>query len=311
MHRLVQGLFSTAILVAGILTLMIPASPATAGTVVDIGHVISKVVSDPVRSEFYLAIECPYGSLCSDDPDVIRIGSSGTVTGAIVEPNLFDPKSITVAPDGSELYVRYENESDILAYSPENLEPAGRIKLPTWFDAWYLLATETRIYATGIGGLAIIDRETFFVIYLGYPPGVWYGGKMAISPDETRLVISGGPPSGYGLVLVDITTDSPIRVGHDCRDYNRGNRTIIYSPDGSRLYIDQAEGEHWEETGVQIYATRQEGLMVKTHGIQVWGDGMALSSNGQALFTLGRETEFGKVAITKTNTHTLLPYRVV
>ena len=300
MHRSFYGLFSTAIIVAVGFSLISGASPAIAGTVVDLGEGISTIIPDPVRSEFYVA-------MYAGDNDIIRVSSTGSLTGTIVEPDFPRPYGTAVAPDGSELYVTYEGSNDVHAYSLRSLDPAGKVDLPSWFYPRALETTATRIYALSTNdNLAIVDRSTFDVIYLGNPPGVnaAWAGAMTISPDGTRLLIEESSSGAtHRIVIVDVSTDSPIRVGHDCQDTGGAIDRMIFSPDGSRLYIDG--------TGVEIYNARPDGLMTQTHNIPVWNNGMVLSSNGQKLWVSGREYSGGPTSITKINTLTLLPYRVV
>ena len=301
MCRSARELPAVAAILGAFLIVVAPAFPATAGVTLDLEACIRDIVPDTVRAAFYAATE--------GDDDIVRFGTNGFVTGTIREPLLSKPVRMAVSPDGTELYVSYDVGNTLRVYSLPSLSFIADVPLPSWAAPYNILATPTRLYVScgyGTSGyLAIIDRSTLDVLYLGQPPGVRIvpNAEFALSPDGTRLIATKYEHPANRVVMIDVTSDSPIQVGNDCQDSGGTAGAFFYSPDGSRFYM----GSDF----IEIFKTQDNGLLYQTHAVPVEGRGMAMSSDGGHIYTWMKENAVASPVVAFIDTAELLPYRAI
>ena len=204
---------------------------ADAGTVLDVGGNIKRIVADPIRDNLYASLE--------NEVILVDIGSQSITTRV---STIHTGSVLAISRLGDRLYVGGSSSSDVQVFEIPGLVLLHDLNICSGSQTVDSLAAgEQRLYANCGSRLAIIDIITGSRYYDERPPGgVSYDSPLFISPDGSKLA---HPNGASGLPVWNVSYGQPVYSNQIYRGQPYPEK-LTFSNDGNEIaYSNQSGGE--------------------------------------------------------------------
>jgi YVTN family beta-propeller protein len=202
-----------------------------------------------------------------------------------------EPWGVAVNPDGTQVYVTCLGSNSVVILDAATNTTVGRIPLPkVVLPSNVVFAPDgSHAYISGYASMAVIDTTSRSVTTTVQLP---YGGGagLAVTPDGTKVYVSGAAGSGQGIFVIRTADDTVISF---IPLQTVGIFGVDLSPDGKRLYVSTQNGLTVVETATEVIVSALPGI---------YGEGVAVSPDGTRVYV----STGGEVSVVDAITNTLV-----
>jgi len=190
-----------------------------------------------------------------------------------VNPQASDPEGLAFNPDGSQLYVVGNRNSEVYQYglttafdvstasvsqsldvSPQDADPTGLTIKPDGSELYIVGNSNDKVYQYGLSTAFDISTASFSQSFDVGPQDDRPGG-LTFSPDGSQLYVVGNRNDNvyqYSLsTAFDVSTASFVR-SFDVSPQDDRPEGLAFSPDGSQLYVVGNRNDNVYQYGVGV-----------------------------------------------------------